>query len=64
MVTTPWRGMSMTFPPWEHITWACEVRMRGTRAGLLLRKKVQISIGSSKWCRVPKVYRQGAPWAT
>ena len=41
MVTTPWRGMSMTFPPWEHITWACEVRMGGTRAGLLLRKKVR-----------------------
>ena len=40
----------MTCPPWEHITWACEVRMRGTCAGLLLRKKVQISIGHSKWC--------------
>ena len=64
MVTTAWRGMSMTFPPWEHITWACEVRMKGTREVLLLRKKVRISIELSKWCRVLKMYRQGVPWAT
>jgi hypothetical protein len=25
--TVPWRGMSMTRPPWAHITTACDVRM-------------------------------------
>jgi hypothetical protein len=47
MVTTAWRGMSMTVPPWEHITWACEVRMRVTRR-TLLRKRLPISIELSK----------------
>jgi hypothetical protein len=52
MVTTTWRGMSMTVPPWEHISWACEVRMSVTRLPLI-RRKVRISIGLSKWCWVP-----------